>query len=363
MTRTSTPGAFRGQAKLCSVNEQYVAAARLYAAAFAARPQWAGNVKAGHGYDAARSAALAAAGQGADAAAPDGPQRARWRRQALGWLRADLAAWAKETDRALVERTLRQWRQAPDLAGVRDREALAQLPAGEREQWQRLWAGVAALLSDEPLKLGRSHAALREWGPAAECYARSMQQRPTDDSHAWFEYAAVLLLSGDREGYRRACAHMVERCGQAPEMRPSFLVARACTLAPDSVADAAAPERLAREELAAGHSWLLIEQAALHYRAGRPQEAVPVLKQSLRRGPRPGQTVLIWLWLALANQRLGKAEEARRWLGQAQALLDPLGDRLPGRAEEELGLHLHNWLEAHALRREAEAVIRPAGPR
>ena len=88
-----------------------------------------------------------------------------------------------------------------------------------------------------------------------------------------------------------------------------------------------------------------------------------MLKQSLRRGPRPGQTVLIWLWLALANQRLGKAEEARRWLRQAQALLDPLGDRLPSRAEEGLGLHLHNWLEAHALRREAEAVIRPAGPR
>jgi hypothetical protein len=30
---------------------------------------------------------------------------------------------------------------------------------------------------------------------------------------------------------------------------------------------------------------------------------------------------------------------------------------MPARADEELGLHLHNWLEANVLRREAEALI------
>jgi len=73
--------------------------------------------------------------------------------------------------------------------------------------------------------------------------------------------------------------------------------------------------------------------------------------------------VLNWLWLALANQRLGKSGEARRWLGKATAWLDQYRDGLPARAEEEVGLHLHNWLEAHALRREAEAVFRPVDPR
>ena len=32
---------------------------------------------------------------------------------------------------------------------------------------------------------------------------------------------------------------------------------------------------------------------------------------------------------------------------------------MPPRAEEEFGLHLHNWLEAHVLLREAESLIRP----
>jgi hypothetical protein len=36
---------------------------------------------------------------------------------------------------------------------------------------------------------------------------------------------------------------------------------------------------------------------------------------------------------------------------------------MPARADEEFGLHLHNWLEANVLRREAEALIRPADPR
>jgi len=73
--------------------------------------------------------------------------------------------------------------------------------------------------------------------------------------------------------------------------------------------------------------------------------------------------VLNWLWLALAHQRLGKSEEARRWLGKAQAWLDRYRDGMPDRADQEFGLHLHNWLEAHVLRREAETLIQPAEKR
>ena len=99
------------------------------------------------------------------------------------------------------------------------------------------------------------------------------------------------------------------------------------------------------------------------YRTGRFQEAVPCFEQSLRADARPGRAVLNWFWLALANERLGKAEEARRWLNKAQAWLDQYRDGMPARAEEELGLHLHNWLEAHVLRREAEGLIQSEAPR
>ena len=119
----------------------------------------------------------------------------------------------------------------------------SEIAPDRRRDWKRLWSAVAAALAEhpslasDPLEDGKAHAARREWGPAAACYARSMSFGLTDDGQFWFEYAALLLLSGDRNGYAKACAHMVERCRPSPNLR-AYHVARACTLATDSVADA-----------------------------------------------------------------------------------------------------------------------------
>jgi serine/threonine-protein kinase len=348
-------------ADLCRDYGRPHAAVDLYARAFAAQPALADTDR----YNAACAAARAGVGDGADGASLGGPERAGRRRQALDWLRAELALRTRlfEGGKA-VAAGLTFWQKDTDLAGIRDSAALAKLPADERGQWQRLWADVAALCAADPLGQGRTHAARRQWAPAADCYARALKRVPTEDGHFWFEYAALLLLSGDRPGYSRACAHMVEKCGKAGGPR-AYHVARACTLAPDAVSDASLPGRLAEKELqaSAGAFWSLTEQGALHYWAGRFPEAVTLFEQSLRADPVPGKAVLNWLWLALAQHRLGKSEEARRWLDKAAAWLDQYRDAMPDRAEQELGLHLHNWLEAHALRREAEALIRPADPR
>jgi tetratricopeptide (TPR) repeat protein len=348
---------------LCRDHGRPYAAARLYAAAFAARPALADDLASGHRYAAACAAARAAADPGPDGGRPGEPERAGLRRQALDWLRADLALRARpRPDGKSGAEALAPWQTDAALAGVRDRAPLEQLPSDEREEWLRLWADVAALRAEDPLDQGRAHAARREWVQAADCYARALKRGPAEDGHFGFEYAAVLLLSGDRPGYAKACARMVELRGKGAGPR-AYHVARACTLAPDSVADGAQPGRLAETELKinGGQFWSLTEQGALHYRAGRFKDAVPLLEQSLRADPKSGRAVVNWLWLALAQQRLGTAEEARRWLGKAQAWLDQYGDGMPSRAEE-LGLHLHNWLEAHVLRREAEALL-GAGPK
>ena len=249
------------------------------------------------------------------------------------------------------------WQTEPALAAVRDREALAKLPDAEREQWQRLWADVAREAHSDSRGQGRALAARQEWDSAADCYSRALLGA-TDDGEFWFEYAAVLLLSGDRPGYARACARMIERGGKAPNVR-AYHVARACTLASDAVADAALPGRLAKAELKT-HTrefWSLTEQGALAYRASRFGESVPLFEQSLRANAKPGAAVLNWLWLALADQRLGKTDDARRCLEKAQKWLDQCRDGLPANAEMIYGLLLHNWLEANVLRREAEALI------
>jgi tetratricopeptide (TPR) repeat protein len=308
-------------------------------------------------YAAACAATRVAAGQGPGDARPVESARADKRRQALDWLRADLALKANPFPAGMaVGQPLTSWQKDPALTGVRDPAELAKLPDAEREQWQRLWADVAAQRAADPLEC----ATRREWARAAAGYARALERGPTGDGHFCFEHAAMLLLSGDRPGYAKACAHMTEKCGKYGGPR-AYHVARACTMAPDSVEEATLPACLAEKELqaAARQFWSLTEQGALAYRAGRFQEAVALFEQSLKVNSKPGAAVLNWLWLALANQRLGKAGEARHWLGKAQAWLDQYRHGMPARAEEELGLHYHNWLEAHVLRREAEALLSP----
>ncbi len=138
--------------QVCYSTKRYAASARLRGEAMERDPRLGEDRKAGHRYDAACSAALAGSGQGIDEPKPDEAARAGLRAKALGWLREELAAWAKVVeggkaeDRAVVAKTLDHWKADADLAGIRDPEALAKLPEAEREAFRKLWANVEVLL-------------------------------------------------------------------------------------------------------------------------------------------------------------------------------------------------------------------------
>ena len=140
-------------AQLCYYKRHYLAAARLWAAAFTADPRLADDLVTGHRDDAACAAALAAAGHSADARRLDGKGQLRWRQQALEWLRADLTVNArllasrKPEDRRAVRQRLWRWRREQGLAGLRDPAAVAKLPANEREACKHFWEDVEALLA------------------------------------------------------------------------------------------------------------------------------------------------------------------------------------------------------------------------
>ena len=291
----------------------------------------------------------------------DETHRAKLRLRALDWLRASLNLAIKQVDTGRGQTSsLIMWENEPDLAAVRDPAGLAKLPAIEREQWRRFWLVVAAEIATDPVTLARERASYRDWEAAARLYARALSHGPMNSGDVWFECAAVQVLSGDRQGYETTCHELLERCGKPGGPR-SYHVARAGTLAADGAPDASLLGRLAHNELQqhATEFWSLTEQGALTYRAGHFEKAMPLFERSLQANTKPGAAVVNWLWLALANQRLGKTDDARRWLTMAQTGLDQFHDGLPPRAEQDLGLHLHNWLEANVLRREAEAVISP----
>jgi hypothetical protein len=152
----------------CASMKHYCTAAQLYADAFAAEPKRADNLFRDHyRYNAACYAALAAAGHGEDAAKLDGKERSRWRQQALDWLRADLTALGKLLDGDIlrvqtavmvkaslqqVKARLQHWQRDADLSSLREKDAVAKLPAEVRQACEKLWADVAALLAKTQAK-------------------------------------------------------------------------------------------------------------------------------------------------------------------------------------------------------------------
>jgi serine/threonine protein kinase/tetratricopeptide (TPR) repeat protein len=146
---------FLTMVSICRAKKHYHAATRLYAATFASDSSLADDLKAGHRYNAACYAALAAIGKG-DPGAPgklEEEECTRLRRLTLDWLKSDLAALTKlrvsgsPEASPFVVQTLSHWQKDADLTGIRDAAALAKLPADEQKVFAQLWADVTALLN------------------------------------------------------------------------------------------------------------------------------------------------------------------------------------------------------------------------
>ena len=85
-------------AGLCYNKKLHGTSARFWSEAFQAQPKLVEDMQVQNRYNAACAAALAGAGQGKDDPPLDESAKTRWRKQAMDWLSADLAAWSKILD-------------------------------------------------------------------------------------------------------------------------------------------------------------------------------------------------------------------------------------------------------------------------
>jgi tetratricopeptide (TPR) repeat protein len=313
-------------------------------------------------FRAGSAAALAGFGIAADATTLSPDEKNAWRMKALTWLRAAQPKYVAGGNPLDAARIARNWQQDEDLALVFSEAKIELLLAPEQGEWRKFWNDIAAVAALDPqamLRDARAFAERTQWAKSAAIYSKLLQNTANHDGEVWFEHAAVQLLAGDRDGYRQSCQHMLQMAGRG-NMR-AYHVARACMLAPDSIADALAPGRLSAEELQCHRNqfWALTELGALQVRDKRGKQALPFLTQSIKAEPKPGAAVVNWLWLALAYHELGQRDEALRWFKKADVWLDLLGNEFPPNADA-FGLHRHNWLEALILRREAQSQLSSA---
>ncbi|HZT78627.1 MAG TPA: tetratricopeptide repeat protein, partial [Gemmataceae bacterium] len=146
----ASPDEWLALINLAARRQAYTTAARLCRRAFAEAPLLTADPGKGNRFGAACLAARAAGGEG-DGQLLDEVDRARWRKQAVEWLRADLAALdallalGAPGQRGAAAKAAEAWQREKALAGLRDPGALRRLPDPEREACARLWADVAAL--------------------------------------------------------------------------------------------------------------------------------------------------------------------------------------------------------------------------
>jgi WD40 repeat protein len=204
-----------------------------------------------------------------------------------------------------------------------------------------------------------ARGALGQWDRAEQDLAAAV--RHDGDAWWWSALAAIQLQRGKSDDYRRTCADMLRRFGQADSPEVAELVVRTCTLGPGALANPATLIELVKkkEESERGRLPLNLGNVpspllgTVLYRAGRLEEAAKQLVYPYGRDR---------LVAAMTHHCRGRVAEAAKEMKQAvdeaaRGSRDTDWDRK--RADGPAWLV---DLEHSILRREAETVLKAARP-
>jgi serine/threonine-protein kinase len=378
---------------ICQFRGLCLASARLYAAAFQADPHLADQLTADclrratarHEstadrvdafnapcrYLAARCAALAGSGLGRDGAALNEAERAQWRSQARAWLRDDLTVWTKTLEGSSAPAVsfaailLKNWQSAPELAGLREPDALDRLPADERSDCVALWRDVRVVLeraAQRPQTVAQeakptdspklSPGQLIEQGRLNEARAawQALLQTSSPEHDVWNGYADLCQFLGLKDEARRARSELLARFGATTDAFVAERTSRTCLVVPTTGDELQKAVALAERAYAVqpDSGWFQFPKGLAEFRQGRFEQAISMMRgnASTLNGPAPG------LVIAMALYKTGKVTEARPTFARAVLAYDWRANRT--RTQEA-------WF-SHTLRREAEAMILPNLP-
>ncbi len=194
------------------------------------------------------------------------------------------------------------------------------------------WADKAVAEYDAALKLSPQDAQTRleahlnrgncctglgQWGEAAAEFGKACQLGP-DNTYLWRFRAVAHVAAGDVAAYRQACTAMVERFEKTDDRVAAGNVLNACVLRGDTLPDMARLLPLTRVAGPIWH-WGTWARGAALYRAGKYEESIRCFEMAAKiYRPRAWD----WCFRAMAYQRLGHAEEARRCLVEAARWID-----------------------------------------
>lgn len=218
---------------------------------------------------------------------------------------------------------------APSRAAYRRSRAIVHARQGGMEQ---ALADLTAALDLDPddtqILIARLdlYAGLGRWTEAIVDASRLVELKQTGFDR--YQQAVIYLMLKQIEAYRAICQQTI-----AAEPSETYEAAFTCALVPAAVPDYERILAKTREYVNAQprkHSGDLTGLGALHYRAGRVEDAVVTLLEANRVWEQAGSVVspsssadrlpgYAWYFLAMACHDLGRYAESRTWYDKAEA--------------------------------------------
>jgi WD40 repeat protein/tetratricopeptide (TPR) repeat protein len=239
--------------------------------------------------------------------------------------------WDLWAGRAEVEAGLSHWEQAAaDYSKAIERK-------GDQPE---LWVGR-----------GRVEAERGDWKKSAADLGKAIQLGNADAA-VWQQHALALLAGGNETEFRRRCARLAQRFGTGDDEAAARRVAWTCVLAAGAVRDLQPLLKRAQRVVTANPESAddLRRLAALLYRSGQFEAALTRLRELTKLRGQELKTLDL-LFLSMTLQRVGRGDEAKKWLGEAEQ-----------KAKATSSTPWHERAAYQVLHREAEALVKGEKP-
>ena len=288
------------------------------------------------------------------------------------WQKGDPAGAEANFRQALAIR--RKWAPAEDaglaetLSGLMD-VLLWQHKYAETELlFEDVWPVQAGVRPESSRMLrvrGIARARTGHWRAAADDFSKVIELEPGNHENYHF-LAPLLVQAGDLVAYRALCAEIRARFGDnSSDPKLADRMAKDCLILECPGCDLTIEARLADVAATLGQGyemepWAQLCKGLAEYRQGRYASALTWVGKALGPGEKgTRRDVECYMVMAMAQHHLMQIEQARLSLAKGIRILEAKVPLLEG---GDLGDGWVDWLIAHALMREARALIETSAP-
>jgi WD40 repeat protein/tRNA A-37 threonylcarbamoyl transferase component Bud32/tetratricopeptide (TPR) repeat protein len=225
-----------------------------------------------------------------------------------------------------------------ELVAWRESEARS---FAEAKNWDAAVMCYDFLLRDNPSSpyylshRALAHAGLGHWDEATRDMVRAVEAG-SEDALIWSNAAILCLWSKDPPRYRRLREDLIRRFGGARDEWRSNELAYLCSFGPGAARDLRGVVAMARRLVqdSPSEAGFRTTYGAILFRSGEFAEAAAQLGEAIQLNG-SGGSLSDWLFLAMACRRLGRDDEARRWLAKAEERINADLEPVPGKPTPE----------------------------